>query len=234
MRVAKPSVEVGELVIPDDRLERMTFHSERQLRANLQSGIARESDTLCAQASPEVLEQIEAAVRPVARGPYGGRSLWAEMVAERRFGPSPCRQRGATEGHQALGPLLRIVSITRIRPLGCDPLVFRVNRLRCPEPPRPAAAITDTEGQLYPEGALRARKEGRTIVRLLADSQDVVLSCGIVESSGDSSLDSATCDLFRKRPQLILRQGRTEGYATGVREVTQAITWKLPGGERAR
>jgi TonB family protein len=229
-KVGKPSAEVGELVVPDDGLERMTFSSEKELRAEVESGVASASDTLCVHASPEVLGQIEAAVRPVPRGPYGGRALWVEAVAERRFGPSPCRQRHAREGRTALGPLLRIVSIARIRPLGCDPLIFRVNRLKCPEPSpaKPPAVIDDAKGQLYPEAALKAGKEGRTTVRLLADSQNVVLGCDVVESSGDASLDSATCDAFRKRPHLIPKQGRTQGYATGVREVTQAISWRLP------
>lgn len=236
VRTGKPSLEVGELFIPDDGLDRMTFRTEGQLRANLESGIVRDSETLCVQASPELLQQIQAAVRPVPRGRYGGRALWAEIVGERRLGPSPCRQRDAEEGVVALGPLLRIVSINRLRPLGCDPLAFQVNGLRCPEPPKPAAPVVldDSEGLLYPEAALKAGKQGRTTVRLLADSQDAVLSCEVVESAGDSSLDSATCDLFRKRPHLIPKQGRTEGYATGVREVTQGISWRLPDEGPAR
>lgn len=236
VRTAKPAPEVGELFVPDDGLDRMTFQSERQLRANVETGVVVESDTLCVQASPQVLRQIEAGARAVPPGPYRGRALWAELVGERRLGPSPCRQRDAEEGVVALGPLLRIVSVIRLRPLGCDPLVFRANRLRCPEPPRHAAptVIDDSEGQLYPEAALQAGKEGRAIVRLLVDPQDAVLSCEVVASAGDASLDSATCDLFRKRPKLIPKHGRTEGYATGVREVTQGITWRLPGDAAAR
>lgn len=236
-RVAEPSVQEGLLHVPEDKLELMTFSSAGMLRANLApAGTSTAGEPLCAVASPDLLRQIEAAVRPLPRGRDGGRSLWVEVVAQRRFGPSPCQQRHATKGYQALGPLLRIVSIARMRPLGCDQMDFRANRLRCPEPPRPAAPVvlTDTEGQLYPKAALQARAEGRAEVRLLADSQDVVLSCDIVRSSGDASLDAATCDLFRKRPRLIAKQGRTEGYATGVREVTQGITWRLPDDASAR
>ncbi|HEX8125814.1 MAG TPA: TonB family protein [Allosphingosinicella sp.] len=232
--VAKPWAEsklesqAGLLTIPDAGLDLMTFSPERGLRANLESGRWTDIE-LCAHATPEVLSQIEEAARSVERGRHAGRALWVEIVAERRFGASPCRQRDAEAGVTALGPLVRIVSITRARPLDCDPLLFLSKRLRCPEPPRRGpSVISDTEGQLYPEAALLARKQGRTSVRMLADSQDSVLSCEIVESSGDSSLDSATCDLFRKRPHLIPKEGRTEGYATGVREVTQAITWRLP------
>ncbi|HEU0135400.1 MAG TPA: hypothetical protein VFR28_11305, partial [Allosphingosinicella sp.] len=119
--MAKPSVEVGQLFVPDEGLEWMTFRSEAGLRANLESGVVNESDILCVLASPEILAQIEAAVRPVPRGRYGGRALWAKVVAERRLGPSPCRQRRARQERQALGPLLRIVAIESVRPLGCDP-----------------------------------------------------------------------------------------------------------------
>ena len=242
LKPAKPAAETGLLSLPGDGPERMTFSSETGLRAKLASGRWSSDEEYCVQASPELLGEIEAAARTGERGKYRSDALWVEMVAERGFGASPCRQRDADKREAerrdgdkgavarrvvALGPMIRIVSIARIRPLGCDQLVFLSNDLRCPETPRPEGPVADTGG-LYPEAALRVGAQGRTTVRLVADSRDSLLSCDVIESSGHPSLDSATCDVFRKRPQMIRKQGRTEGYATGVREVTQAITWRLP------
>jgi TonB family protein len=226
-----PKAYEGLLFVPAEGVGNMTFTRVELLRENdaLRDQGRQKSETICASATADLLRRIEAELRTVPAESNGKRPLWVRFTAERRFGAWPCLQRpeDARRGVTQLGLMLRIVSVQAIRPLGCDGLLFVINHLRCPEAPKPVA-LTDKEGSLYPEAALRAGKGGSVVVRLLADSSGSMLSCETVESSGDPSLDSGACELLRKRPDLISKEGRTDGFATGVREVTQRVTWRLP------
>lgn len=67
-------------------------------------------------------------------------------------------------------------------------------------PPTPAriiaGSITDAD---YPAAAIRAEASGTTRVRLGITAEGKVDSCEVVGSSGNSSLDSTTCQLFTTR-----------------------------------
>ena len=221
----------GLLFVPSEGVGKMTFSGVELLRENdaLRSRGRQNSETICVDAGPDLIRRIESELKAVPAEPSGGRPLWARFTAERRFGAWPCLQRpeDAAEGVTQLGLMLRIASIESIRPLGCDGLTFVMNDLRCPEAPRPVV-LTDEDGSLHSGAGRSAAATGSVVVRLLADSANAVLSCTAVESSGDPAIDSAACALLRERPDLVAKEGRTEGFATGLREVTQRITWRPP------
>jgi outer membrane biosynthesis protein TonB len=62
---------------------------------------------------------------------------------------------------------------------------------------------------------------------VLASADGAVLKCDVTQSSGNAALDAGACQMLRDRPELVSKRGRSAGVATGVREVTQRVTWKL-------
>lgn len=79
----------------------------------------------------------------------------------------------------------------------------------------------------YPEAALSARQQGTTLVDLQIGLTGRVQSCTVLQSSGHSVLDAATCRIIRSRarydPALDASGNPTVANAKG------ALTWRLPG-----
>ena len=224
-----PRTHEGVVTVPEGDWERAIWTSAEALRED--AAVAAEGGRngvnamrTCVAAPPEARQAIEQALR--GGDPASAGSLWVRTVAERRIGEWPCL---ATAHKVKIGEQLRIQRIVEARPLGCDLLVFQRNGLRCPVPtPPPGPVGLDDQGNsFYPAAAVAAEAEGTTIVRLLVSGSDGVLSCEVVESSGNTDLDGATCAMLRKRPQMIRKKGKTHGMARGVREVTQTVVWKL-------
>ena len=65
------------------------------------------------------------------------------------------------------------------------------------EPSRPLQSLIGIDD--YPASALASRDEGRTSFRLAIGPDGRVLGCVILGSSGSSALDSATCEIVRRR-----------------------------------
>ena len=78
----------------------------------------------------------------------------------------------------------------------------------------------------YPASALRDGAEGRTVVGFTVDTSGEVRDVGLVESSGNSALDNAACNIIGKRfrfePAL-----KTDGNPVAQRR-QQSIQWRLP------
>jgi protein TonB len=79
---------------------------------------------------------------------------------------------------------------------------------------------------VYPEAALRAGREGRTVMRLTINTQGRVAGCEIVQSSGSADLDAASCATVRAWvyfPATDAQGGPIEVQAN------QPMAWRLGG-----
>jgi periplasmic protein TonB len=65
------------------------------------------------------------------------------------------------------------------------------------EPSRPLQSLISIDD--YPASALANRDEGRTSFRLTVGPDGRVTGCVILGSSGSTALDSATCEIVRRR-----------------------------------
>ncbi|MCJ8191849.1 energy transducer TonB [Sphingomicrobium aestuariivivum] len=103
-----------------------------------------------------------------------------------------------------------------------------------PPPPRiePAAPRGDVRGLFsgddYPSRALRNEEEGSARARLTIGTNGRVTGCTIVQSTGSSSLDDATCKVLQRRARF------TPGTdSTGAKVVseytTPTIVWRIQG-----
>lgn len=98
-----------------------------------------------------------------------------------------------------------------------------------PPAPRPVAVKGGPKGNPggwftdddYPADAKRAGASGRVSVLLNIDTSGKVAGCRVTASSGNSSLDDATCRLAQRRGRFIVQKD-TEGNA-------QPYSWTLPG-----
>jgi TonB family protein len=78
----------------------------------------------------------------------------------------------------------------------------------------------------YPPEALRKGETGLTVVETSIDAKGAVIGCKVVESSGSSALDAATCKIIRDRAQYIPAQDR-KGRPVADTSVVR-IRWVLP------
>ncbi len=76
----------------------------------------------------------------------------------------------------------------------------------------------------YPPAAISAHQQGRVQTLSVADKQGKVVSCAIVESSGSTPLDTATCSILRDRG----RFAPGDVGAPARRYVVVAVHWVLP------
>ena len=102
-----------------------------------------------------------------------------------------------------------------------------------PPPPRvvePAKARGDLHALFstddYPNSALQAQQQGTTAVSISIGPDGRVVGCDITSSSGSSALDSATCNIIRRRARYTPARDST-GAATGGTDSAR-IRWVLP------
>src|SRR4051812_40416060 len=80
-----------------------------------------------------------------------------------------------------------------------------------PAPPRKVQSATSAKGDLrslfsaddYPASAQSAGAEGTTRASLTIGPDGRVTGCNIIQSSGNGALDSATCNILRRRAKFI-------------------------------
>lgn len=216
----------GLLFVPDGDPARAVWTSIDTLRAEAAGPPSGWTfgTRLCANVPAEAGQ----ALRETQRDRYGDRSVWVEAIAETRIGVWKCLQAPHRTRRRQTGLTLRIRRVLAVRPLGCERDLFIASGLKCPVRPKiEPLRLDDSGGDYYPLAARRAGAEGTTGVRLLVAGAGEVLSCEVVQSSGNADLDNGACPMLRANPDLIGKKGRTKGLATGVREVTQKVTWKL-------
>jgi len=105
-----------------------------------------------------------------------------------------------------------------------------------PPPPRKTVSAQSAKGDLrtlfspddYPASAQAAGAEGTARATLTIGTDGRVVSCNITQSSGNSSLDSATCNILRRRAKFVPARD-SNGNATTDTVSTPAIVWRLEG-----
>jgi periplasmic protein TonB len=105
-----------------------------------------------------------------------------------------------------------------------------------PPPPRKVVSATSARGDLrtlfsaddYPASAQSAGAEGTSQAQLTIGPDGRVVGCNITRSSGNSALDSATCNILRRRAKFTPARD-SSGNATSDTITTPPIVWRLEG-----
>jgi protein TonB len=78
----------------------------------------------------------------------------------------------------------------------------------------------------YPQSSIRNEEQGTTAVRLTIGPDGRVADCSITQSSGSSALDSATCNIIRRRARYTPAKDQAGNPITGTDSAR--IRWELP------
>lgn len=94
-------------------------------------------------------------------------------------------------------------------------------------PPR-ANLATYFSADDFPEPARLRQAEGTVRFRLAISAEGRVTDCAVTESSGDSSLDEATCTILRERARYEPARDAAQRAVAGTDE--GRVTWQFPSG----
>ena len=105
-----------------------------------------------------------------------------------------------------------------------------------PPPPHKTVSAQSAKGDLrslfsaddYPASAQAAGAEGTVRAELTIGADGRVVSCDITQSSGNSSLDQATCNILRRRAKFTPARD-SNGNPTTDTVSTPPIRWQLQG-----
>jgi protein TonB len=105
-----------------------------------------------------------------------------------------------------------------------------------PPPPRKVQSATSAKGDLrtlfsaddYPASAQAAGAEGTAQASLTIGADGRVVGCNLTRSTGNSALDSATCNILRRRAKFTPARD-SNGNATTDTITTPPIVWRLEG-----
>jgi len=105
-----------------------------------------------------------------------------------------------------------------------------------PPPPRKVQSATSAKGDLrtlfsaddYPAAAQSAGAEGTAQAELTIGRDGRVVGCNLTRSTGNSSLDSATCNILRRRAKFTPARD-SNGNPTTDTVSTPPIVWRLEG-----
>lgn len=105
-----------------------------------------------------------------------------------------------------------------------------------PPPPRKVQSATSAKGDLrtlfsaddYPAAAQSSGAEGTAQARLTIGPDGRVVDCNLIRSTGNGSLDSATCNILRRRAKFSPARD-SNGNATTDTVTTPPIVWRLVG-----
>lgn len=105
-----------------------------------------------------------------------------------------------------------------------------------PPPPRKTQSAQSAKGDLrtlfsaddYPAAAQSAGAEGTARAALTIGPDGRVVGCNITQSTGNGSLDSATCNILRRRAKFTPARD-SNGNPTSDTVNTPAIVWRLEG-----
>jgi protein TonB len=104
-----------------------------------------------------------------------------------------------------------------------------------PPPPRKTQSATSAKGDLrtlfstddYPASALAAGAGGTAQAELTIGPDGRVTGCNLTKSTGNGALDSATCNILRRRAKFIPARD-SNGNPTSDTIRTPSITWVVP------
>lgn len=105
-----------------------------------------------------------------------------------------------------------------------------------PPAPRKVQSATSAKGDLrtlfspddYPAAAQAAGAEGTAQATLTIGPDGRVVGCNLTRSTGNSALDSATCNILRRRAKFTPAKD-SNGQATSDTVTTPPIVWRLEG-----
>ena len=105
-----------------------------------------------------------------------------------------------------------------------------------PPPPRKVQSAQSAKGDLrslfsaddYPAAAQSAGAEGTVQASLTIGPDGRVVGCNVTRSSGNSSLDGATCNILRRRAKFTPARD-SNGQPTTDSVSTPPIVWRLEG-----
>ena len=131
---------------------------------------------------------------------------------------------------EAPPPPIQTVTTPVIPPVAPPPPVM------APPAPRKAQSATSARGDLrslfssddYPASAVSAGAEGTARASLSIGPDGRVTGCSITQSTGNTALDAATCNILRRRAKFIPARD-TNGNPTSDTVNTPSIVWRLEG-----
>jgi protein TonB len=105
-----------------------------------------------------------------------------------------------------------------------------------PPPPRKVQSAQSAKGDLrtlfsaddYPASAQASGAEGTAQAQLTIGPDGRVVGCNIIRSAGNSALDSATCNILRRRAKFTPARD-SNGNPTTDTLTTPSIVWRLEG-----
>ena len=105
-----------------------------------------------------------------------------------------------------------------------------------PPPPHKVQSAAPARGDVrtlfstddYPASALAAEAQGTSQAQLTIGPTGAVIACNIIRSSGNSALDSQTCNILRRRAKFSPAKD-SEGNPTTDTYTTPPIVWRLEG-----
>ena len=105
-----------------------------------------------------------------------------------------------------------------------------------PPPPRKTVSAQSAKGDLrtlfsaddYPASAQAAGAEGTAQATLTIGADGRVVGCSLTRSTGNGALDSATCNILRRRAKFTPARD-SNGNATTDTVTTPPIVWRLEG-----
>ena len=105
-----------------------------------------------------------------------------------------------------------------------------------PPPPRKVQSAQSAKGDLrslfsaddYPAAAQAAGAEGTAQAQLTIGADGRVVGCNLTRSTGNGALDSATCNILRRRAKFTPARD-SNGQATTDTITTPPIVWRLEG-----
>ena len=106
-----------------------------------------------------------------------------------------------------------------------------------PPPPHKAQSATSAKGDLrtlfngaddYPASAQAAGAQGTAQAELTIGTDGRVTGCNLIRSTGNSALDSATCNILRRRAKFVPARD-SNGNPTSDTVTTPPIRWQLEG-----
>jgi protein TonB len=104
-----------------------------------------------------------------------------------------------------------------------------------PPPPRKVQSASPARGDVrtafsnddYPAAAIAAEAQGTAQAQLTIGPSGQVVGCDLIRSTGNSALDSTTCNILRRRVKFTPAKD-SNGQATTDTYTTPPIVWVLP------